>query len=130
MKIYIAARFRKRDFVEKLATKLEEIGHKTMSKWTKDPSIQPYEENKKLAEKYALRDIDSIKDSDIFVLISDRSGTGMYTELGEAIFSNRFFGKPTIYVVGKYTSGSIQFFLPFVKRLNTIEDLFKIIGPK
>ncbi len=127
MKIYIAARFRKRDFVEKLSIKLEKMGHKTMSKWINDPSIQPYEENKKLAEKYALRDMSSIKNSDIFVLISDKSGTGMYTELGEAIFSNRFFGKPTIYVVGKYTSGSIQFFLPFVKRLNIVEDLLKII---
>ena len=98
-----------------------------VSDWIKDPSIQPYEKHQKLATKYSLRDIDSIKNSDVFVLISDKSGTGMYTEFGEAIFSNRFFGKPTIYVIGKYSSGSIQFFLPFVKRLDTVKDLLKII---
>ncbi len=127
MKFYIAARFRKRNSVEKLGKRLEKLGHQMVSDWIKDPSIQPYEKHQKLATKYSLRDIDSIKNSDVFVLISDKSGTGMYTEFGEAIFSNRFFGKPTIYVIGKYSSGSIQFFLPFVKRLDTVKDLLKII---
>lgn len=122
-KIYIAARFKKKDIVGNIADKLCEQGHKITSTWTNDPSIQPYEKNAFLARKYALRDVKAIKDSDVFILISDKSGTGMYTELGEAIFSYVYFHKPEIYIVGKYNSGSIQFFLPFVKMVKSIKEV-------
>lgn len=128
MKIYLAARFRKRKIIEKLKKQLEKMGHKVISEWQTDEYIQPYEEHRKLARKYALRDVEIIKNSDIFVLITDKSGTGMYAEFGMALMFSTINKKPKIYVLGKHLSGAIYFFHPLITRIDNIQKLKKLLN--
>lgn len=61
--------------------------------------------------------------SDLFVLISDKAGTGMHTELGVAISCYLDRGKPKTYVVGPYFDSNMFYFHDVVQRLATKEEL-------
>ena len=49
--------------------------------------IRPYEENMQTAAGYATEDVRGVRGCDIFILITDTDGHGMYVELGIAIQS-------------------------------------------
>lgn len=71
--------------------------------------IKPYEENQNFAEEYAAEDIEGVKNSDIFIPISEEE-----ISRGAAIMLNTHSGKPRIFVAGaansmfwkKYSIGS------------------------
>lgn len=125
MKFYIAARLRQKERVKLLISRLEECGYKNITPWLDDKNIKPYENNLDLARKYALRCIVAMRKCDIFILLSNNSGTGMYTEFGIALLLNILFKNPQIYIVGKYLSGTIFFFHPLIKRVNNINKLMQ-----
>lgn len=127
MKIYIATRFQKKKIVRKWLRRFKELGYEPVADWTNHKSIKPYKENFELSEQYSIEAIRGVKDSDVFILISDEAGTGMYIELGRAISSYLERGKPKIYVVGKYNSRSMFFFHPSVNRRRTIQEVFEEI---
>lgn len=128
MKIYIAARFERKQEVRDLCRLLTEKGHEITADWTLHKPIKPYEKNQELAQQYSIEDINGVKDSDIFILLSDEGGSiGMYVELGIAILSNLMFGKPIIYIVGDYTSRSMFYFHPSVNRRKNINHVLKEI---
>jgi hypothetical protein len=120
MKIYIAARFEKREEIRELHRMLEARGHEISGDWTTHRPIKPYEAHPELAEQYAVEDIDGVKKSDVFILLTDEAGTGMYVELGAALFSNSKTGKPKIYVVGGSLT-SVFHFHPAVNRRASIQ---------
>lgn len=125
MKFYIAARLRQKERVKLLIDQLGKLGHKSITPWLNDKNIKPYEKHASLAKKYALKCIMAIRKCDIFILLSDRSGTGMYTEFGIAILLNILFKRPQIYIIGKYFSGTIFFFHPSIKRLGGVNKLIQ-----
>ncbi len=127
MKIYIAARFGKKQEVRNLYELLKERGHEITLDWTTHEFIKPFEDNQEIAEKYSVEDIEGVRNSDVFILLTDEAGTGMYVELGAAIFSNIEFGKPKIYVIGEYTSRSMFYFHPSVNRRKSIEEVLEEI---
>lgn len=127
MKIYIASRFDKRDEVKKLQKILIEKGHEIVGDWTDHEPIKPYDKNQDAAKEYAADDINGVKNSDIFIILSDKAGTGMYVELGAAIASKILIGKPEIYVVGDHNSRSMFYFHHAVKRTANIDDLLNIL---
>jgi len=127
MKAYIAARFNQKDQTLDIARKLKDRGYDFISDWTSHKSIKPYEQNSEMAQQYAIEDVDGTRNTDLFILISDEAGTGMYVELGAAIASNLMSGKPKIYVIGNQLDRSMFYFHPTVNRRNTIEDVLKEI---
>lgn len=126
MKVYIASRLIKRDYVKGLNKLLINSGHTIPFDWTKGrtgKSMKPYDKNVRLSRTTAKREISAISNCDIFILISDRSGTGMYVELGAAIVSQLTFGRPQIFVLGKYTSHTLFYFHPSITIVSTIDQL-------
>src|SRR3989344_8573419 len=108
MKFYIASRFGLKEEVRVL--------YKT---------VKPYADNKEISREYAMEDINGAMNCDVFILISDEAGTGMYTELGAAIANNIKFGAPKIYVAGEHIDRSIFYYHPSVKQMSTTEEVFK-----
>jgi len=121
--VYVASRFALKDEVKKIYSKLEKLGYSVSEDWTRFKSIKPYASNPGLSREYAIADIDGARNSDLFILITDAEGTGMYAELGAAIGHNLEFGKPTIYVIGAHLSASFIFFHPSVKRRENIDKV-------
>ncbi|MFH0805564.1 MAG: hypothetical protein V1901_01575 [Patescibacteria group bacterium] len=127
MKIYIASRFHKKEEVKKLYKLFINKGHKISSDWTLHKRIKPYKENQEIASQYATEDVRGVKNSDIFIMISDEVGTGMYTELGVAIASHVEFNKPKIYIIGDHKERSMFHFHPSINLKNNIEEVLKEI---
>lgn len=122
MKIYVAARFDRKQEVRGLYERFESLGYEIAADWTQDKSIKPYENNLEAAREYPIIDVDAARNCDVFILITDEAGTGMYLELGVAISSNLEHGKPRIYVIGEHISRSMFYFHPSVNRRETIDD--------
>ncbi len=130
MKFYIASRTKYRGLVEKIHKLILKKGHKFSSSWIEEKDIIPYEENIKAASKRAKQCIKDSSSCDVFILISDKSGSGMYTELGVALLKSIESKKPRIYVIGKYINRSMFFFHPSVKRFKTMEEVFEDLKKK
>lgn len=127
MKIYIAARFNKKQETLNLYEQFRKLGHEIIADWTLHKPIKPYENNPELSRDYSIEDIDAAGNCDIFILITDEDGTGMYIELGAAISSNLAYGKPKIYIIGEHTSRSMFYFHPSVNRRKNIDEILKEI---
>lgn len=127
MKIYIAAKFTIKEEVRKLFKLFEERGHEIHSDWTLHKTISPYEENQELARQYSIEDLSGVKESDVFILLSDENGRGMYVELGVAILSNMQRERPRIFIVGKKNNNSLFYFHPSVNRRETIGQVIEEI---
>jgi len=127
MKFYIATRFERREEVKQIIEKLAKKGHSASLDWTEHKPTKPYAQNKDLAKEYAIDDIKGVRNCDVFVLLTDEAGAGMYVELGAAMASNLEFGKPKIFVVGRHDSSNF-FYHPVVKRKETIEEVLKELG--
>lgn len=127
MKIYIAARFDKKQEVLNLYKRFQELGHEIIADWTLHKLIKPYENNPETAREYSIEDIDAARNCDILMLMTDEAGTGMYIELGAAISSNLEHGKTKIYVIGEHTSRSMFYFHPSVNRRKNIDEVLEEI---
>ncbi len=127
MKIYIASRFHKKEEVKKLYKLFRDKGYEISSDWTLHKRIKPYKKNQKIASQYATEDVNGVKNSDIFIMINDNAGTGLYTELGVAIASYIEFSKPKIYIIGSYKDSSMFHFHPSINLKNNIEEVLKEI---
>ena len=125
MKIYVATRFGRKDEVKKIYKKLIDNGHEISADWTVHQNMRPYENNERISEEYAIKDIEGVKNCEAFILLSDEGGQGMFVELGTAILSNLLYGRPKIFVVGEHNSNCLFFFHPSVMRKNSIEDVLK-----
>lgn len=125
MKVYVATRTSRKEEVREIYKKLIEMGHEITEDWTKHKSIKPYIKNQKMASKYAVEDINGVLDADVFILLCDEGGTGMFVEMGTAITMNLISKKTKVYVVGKYNDRSIFFFHPSVIRKDTIEEVLE-----
>lgn len=123
MKCYVAARVDKKEMVQKIHGVLKLSGYEIADDWTTHAVMKPYENNIAASTDFAIRDLNSASTSDLFILITDEHGAGMYTELGVAIASFIEHGRPKIYVIGDYTNRSMFFFHPAVQRRATFEEV-------
>ena len=127
MKFYVAARVDRKSEVRRIHKTLMDKKHKILSTWIDEGQIKPYDKYSNEAKARAIECINMVKDCDVFVLISDKTGAGMYTELGTAIVSSLSKKKPKIYIIGKYPHRSMFFFHPNVKYKKNIEEVLKDI---
>lgn len=130
MKFYIASRFEMKDLILETYEQIKKLGHEIIYDWTIHKPIKPYEKNPETAREYATEDAYGAMNCDIFIMYSDKYGTGMYTEQGLAIASNLIRGKPMIYVIGENNSKSLFHFHPSVKRMNTLDEVLEDISKK
>lgn len=126
MKFYIASRFSRIPDVRNIIKILEEKGHEVSFDWTQHKRLIPYKDNLDLAKEYAIDDAKGVLNCDIFILLTDEAGTGMYVEFGIALGLAIKIGKPKIFVVGTYDNCSF-YYHPSVCWKNTIEDVLEEI---
>ncbi|HLD56702.1 MAG TPA: hypothetical protein VJA47_00240 [archaeon] len=126
MKIYVAAKLENKESVKGAHRKLADKGHEITHDWTEHKDIRPYDKNRDMAVEYSTHEIKAVKDSDVFILLSEKDGgTGMHIEFGMALILNKLFGKPKVYVVGQANSRSTFYFQDCVKRAETLEEVLK-----
>jgi len=125
MRFYVASRVKNKELVKEIHNKLARLGHEILSSWVNEKEIIPYEKNQEIAKSRALKCIKDVSECDVFILVSDESGAGMYTELGSALLANYLHNKPKIYVIGGYLNRSMFFFHPTIKRFKTFEEVLE-----
>lgn len=121
MKFYIAGRTSRISEIKSMVTKLKDLGHEVTHDWTEMENAdlpRPYNEHLELVRDFALKDIDGAKEADVFVILGDQSGTGMYVEFGAALAMGA-----KIYAVGEYNDITVFHFHPSVVRVATFEDV-------
>ncbi len=123
MKFYISARTKEIKIVKDIQRLLKNSGHDIILDWTTSNNLKPYRDNRQLSKEMAAQQIKAVLKSEVYLLISDLEGTGIHTELGSAIASNIFTGKPKIYVIGEHNDNSLFFFHPAVNRARSIADV-------
>lgn len=100
-KIYIAAKFEKKDLVLSLYEKAKEKGYEVSYDWTTHKNIRPYAENKDTAALYSSNELNGINSCDVFVYISADQGHTLHMEIGAAIMRKLLTRKPEIYAIGE-----------------------------
>src|SRR3989344_7711923 len=126
MKFYIASRYNKKGQVEEIQEILKQKGHEISFDWTRIETFRPYNQNKDKVKEISNKNIEGVKNSDVFILITDAGGTDMYVELGIALYNLLEKGKPKIYVLGDYLDKSSFYFHPLVKVINNINEIQEI----
>jgi len=121
---YVASRYSLKETVAKIYKELENIGFRIPRDWTHHPPIKPYDQNAELAKQYSTMDLEAASNCDVFIIITDEAGTGMYVELGAAILSSIIRGKPRIYAVGEHTSRIMFYYHPVVNKRSRIEEVY------
>lgn len=118
MKFYVASRTARASDILHIRASLLELGHEVYD-WTIFASIKrPYMENE--VAPIAAEELQAVKDADIFILLGDEGGTGMYVELGYALATNT-----KIYCVGNHNNLTVFQYLPQVTRVDSFEDVLK-----
>lgn len=130
MKWYFASRMRHKETINKIIDFLKNNNQEISYEWSKFESLKPYNQNKEKASNIANKISDSINQTDIFVLISDKEGTDMFIELGIAIGKWLNDNKTKIYVVGEFNNRSLMHFHPAITRVKTIKNILDIELPK
>lgn len=127
MKVYVAARTSDRKEVKNLNKLLQQKGFE-VSDWTWHKNTKPYTKHKKLSKDYSVEDIKNILNSDVFILLTNKTpGFGSTTELGVALASFELTKKPIIYVVGQHIETNMFYFHPAVNLRKSIKELLKEI---
>ena len=121
---------RHKESVDKIVNFLKLKNHEVIYEWSKLGSLKPYKENSNKVSLVAKEISLSLKDVDIFVLITDESGTDMFIELGIVIGRWLDNNKTKIYAVGKFNDRSLMHFHPAIKRVDKLSDVFSIECPE
>ena len=130
MKWYFASRVRHKETINKIADFLKFQNQQVVSEWSKLGSLKPYNENSDKSTSFAKNVGNSLKDTDIFVLIVDEAGTDIFVELGIVIGRWLENNKIRIYIVGKFNDRSLMHFHPAIKQIDKLSDVFSIECPK
>lgn len=124
-KVYIASRFAKKEEARSLLKKLDAQKYESVTIWLDFPNLRPLEENLTKTKECAEKCLVAINTCDIFILLSDEAGTGMYIELGAALSQSVQFSKPKVFVVGPHGTNSIFSYHPNITWLQNLDELFK-----
>jgi hypothetical protein len=115
---------RHKETIDKITNFLKSQNHEIVYEWSKLDSLKPYNENSNRTSSIANEISLSLKNVDIFVLITDEAGTDMFIELGIVIGRWLDNNKIKIYAVGKFNDRSLMHFHPAIKRVNKLSDIF------
>ncbi len=130
MKWYFASRMRHKESIEKIVNFLKSQNHKVVYEWSKLGTLKPYVENSNKSSLVAKEISLALRDVDIFVLITDETGTDMFIELGIVIGRWLDNNKTKIYAVGKFNDRSLMHFHPAITRVDKLSDVFTLECPE
>lgn len=122
MKFYVASRTARTKEVKEIIETILSKGHEITHDWTgvENATLErPYHKHKEVVREFALKDVEGAKNAEVFIILGDNSGTGMYVELGAALASNA-----RVYAVGEYNDATVFHFHPQVTRVGTIDEAF------
>lgn len=129
LKFYVAARFNRKEDVRKIRQRLESLGHELSFDWTGSEVDIPYKDNEKKATLEAVKDINGVKNCDVFVLLTGNdendTGKGLFVGLGAGIISNLLMKRPMIYVIEPMNTKSVFFYHASVIRLHCFEEVLR-----
>lgn len=127
MKIYIAGKFEAREEIRGLMNIVEANGHTITHDWTKETlEGKTPEEHSPYLQKCALQDFDGVYDAETLILIPNKDGSGMFTEMGVAIALFM-----PIFVVGfdpAIHKANIFYNLPHIAKVDTIEQVIEVLN--
>jgi nucleoside 2-deoxyribosyltransferase len=116
MKFYIASRTARADDIKEMRDMLQTLNHEVYD-WTMFASIKrPYIESE--VAPIAQAELAAVKKADVFILLGDEGGTGMYVELGYALSTSA-----KIYCIGNNNDVTVFQYLPEVTRVDSFEDV-------
>ncbi|MBI4895711.1 MAG: hypothetical protein HY831_04425, partial [Candidatus Aenigmarchaeota archaeon] len=84
----------------------------------------PYKNSPDLAKQYAIDDTNGVLNCDVFILLTDPVGTGMYVEFGLALALSIRNKTPKIFVVGNHDNCSF-YYHPNVNIRSSMEEVFE-----
>ncbi len=131
MKVFVSGQIDDSQAISQLMSLLKAHGHVLTHDWTAtdrflggaDSKLANLEES----GERAVKDIQGVLDSDVYILSSDNEnvGKGMYVELGAALALQQASveGAPLVYVIGKLNHLSIFYLHPLVRRRNSLEEV-------
>ncbi len=124
MKWYFASRTRYKEKINLIIKTLENVGETISYNWSSGAMFIFSEDTKKEMSNMA-KDIGlAIRDTDIFVLISDKQGIDMFVELGLMLHHCLYNPKAKIYIIGEYGKRSLMSLHPGIKHLDSLRDVF------
>lgn len=106
---------------------LESHGHEMTFDWMNGEDVRPYQDNQEMASKTAKMALDGAKEAELFILIAEPAGTGMYVEFGAAIAEQERTGIPKIFVLGDEKYCSMFNFHPAVTFADSLEEILEKI---
>jgi len=124
LKWYFASRTKHISFIGKLSKFLESNGHSLVFDWSKLDALTPYNKNIEKSTALANQISKSLKETNIFVMLSDEGGTDMFIELGIVLERWMRGEKVDIYCVGRHNDRSLMQFHPGIKRVQKLRDVF------
>lgn len=129
MKWYFASRMRHKDKITKIVDFLKLQGHEIVFEWSSLDSIKPYNYHAEKSSLIAKQISESLRDVDVFVLITDEAGTDMFVELGIVIGRWLDDKNIRIYAVGPFNSRSLMHFHPVIIKVDNLIDVFRLECP-
>ncbi len=130
MKWYIASRMRHKRIINSFLDFLKLNNQSIAFEWSKLGSLKPYSKNQESSAQIAQEISNALKETNIFVLITDSAGTDMFIELGIAISMWDANQNLKIYTVGEHNQRSLMHFHPAIKRVKTLKELLLIECPE
>lgn len=123
MNWYLASRMRHRETIKKINSLLKSKNQNISYEWAELKTLKPYPENKTECSKVAKEISESISNTDIFILISDKEGTDMFIELGIILEKWRDNKLKKVYILGKHKDRSLMHFHPAIKKEETLKEI-------
>ena len=120
MKFFVSGKVGVERDVRAAMKALKDAGHEITFDWTTIDRLRPYDENAEASREAALKEIRSVEDADVLIILAHDRGVGMYVELGIAIGS----GIP-VRVVTDVESRTMFFHHPLVKKVDSLEEILK-----
>ncbi len=122
---YFAARIRHQEKIAELTRFLEIKNELVMSDWVFQYPKKPFHEHVAETQTMASSVVDSLLQTDIFVLISDAEGTDMFVELGIIIANQKLHPEIRIYIVGEHNKRSLMQMYPSIIHVDHLEEIFE-----
>ncbi|MFB6088633.1 MAG: hypothetical protein ABEK36_02525 [Candidatus Aenigmatarchaeota archaeon] len=130
MQWYFASRTKYREKINELCNFLRKNGQKIVYDWTNKEPDKVYSNNPDKCSVISEKISNSLSGVDVFVLISDKGGTDMFIEMGIAIGCWMCDKNIRIYAVGKYNNRSMMHHHPAIKRVESLEEVFRRETPE
>ena len=135
LKVYVAGRISRQEEIRAIHAQLREAGLEITHDWTWTAAITNDQEAGEFRKreyvgmnpKYhteADEDLNAVIEADIFIVLTDENGTGIYVEMGAAFAGQKIRNKPQLmYAIGPHFSRMLFYQHRAVQRVSSVEEI-------